>query len=96
MNKITAKKVTLIALQANALLNQCLTDLESDLPEEELRDYYRKFGKSMGETYLEILEPLWEEHPDLLPVEMEGTFDIDHTIFKTLYKLAATQANDHT
>ena len=45
--------------------------------EEEFEAYKYQVGKCMGEIYLSILEPIFEEHPDLLPENLGGSFKMD-------------------
>ena len=93
MDKDTAEKTSLIVQQSNAVLNQYLMDLQDNLDKKEYKEYCHKFGKVMGEIYCEILRPLWEEYPELLPKGMEGTYEIDQKIFKNIYEIASKQAD---
>jgi hypothetical protein len=36
----------------------------------------------MGAVYLDIEEKLWAEHPGLKPREMDGSYDVDPSIFE--------------
>jgi hypothetical protein len=96
MNKATAKKTSIMVLQSNALLNQYLMDLEVDLEKSEYKEQCQKFGKVMAEIYLEILKPLWEKYPDLLPSEMDGTYQIDQKLFKEIYEFAQRQTENYS
>jgi len=96
MDKATAKKTALIVLQSNALLNQYLMDLEGDLEKNEYKKHCEKFGKVMAEIYLEILKPIWDEYPDLLPVEMDGNYQIDQKLFKEIYEFAQGQSKKYS
>ena len=85
-----------MVLQSNALLNQYLMDLEDNLEKKEYKEHYEKFGKAMAEIYLEILKPLWNEHPDLLPIEMDGTYKIDQKLFKEIYEFTQRQTENYS
>ena len=96
MDKVTAEKTALIVQQSNAVLNQCLMDLHGVLDKNEYKEYCQKIGKVMGEIYCEILRPLWKEHPELLPSEMDGKYEVDQAIFKNIYEIASKQASKNS
>ena len=96
MDRESAEKTILIAIQANSLLNQCLMNLQEVLPAHDYKACYPRFGKAMGSIYLDILQPIYDEHPDLLPTEMGGPYSFDQSMFFKLYALALKNAEENS
>ncbi len=93
MDKEIAEKTSLAMQMASSLVNSHLQNLQGVLPKEEFNEYAHKTGKVMGEIYVEILRPLWEEHPELLPKQMDGEYAVNeqmyHDLLEVLNKYAA-------
>ena len=51
-----------------------------------------KTGKVMGEIYIEILRPLWEEHPEFLPKQMDGEYIVNEQMHKDIQEILAKYA----
>ncbi|WP_444958834.1 hypothetical protein [Microbulbifer sp. ZKSA002] len=47
------------------------------LDEKEFISICKKFGKVMREAHLQILDPIWKAHPELLAEELGGEYKID-------------------
>lgn len=68
MNKINAEIAILKATEINNLLNNLIIKIiENKANEEEQKFYKRAVGNIMGEMYDRLLQPIFEEHPDLIP-----------------------------
>ena len=94
MDRELAEKTMIVALQSSALLNQYLEILQENLEPEEFKQYTRKVGKVMGETLIEILNPIWKEYPELLPVEMDGKYKKSEKYAKQTHEFLKKLLND--
>ena len=66
MNKNSAS-VLLGAVQgAGDQLMAALHEIQGDLSPEDLARWKEAVGRSMGALYKELLEPIYQEHPDLV------------------------------
>lgn len=92
MDKITAEKTSLAMQMASTLVNCHLDNLRDVLSKEEFSEYAQKTGKVMGEIYIEVLRPLWEEHPELLPKQMKGEYVVNEQMQKDILMVL----NKHT
>jgi hypothetical protein len=45
----------------------------NEVPGKEFEQYRRAAGRIMGEIFVEILQPLYDEHPDLIPDQLRAT-----------------------
>ena len=67
MNReLAGEIVTLLTDQARELID-ALLKIQQECEEEELSFYRSGIGKVMGYMLTEILNPLFKEHPDLVP-----------------------------
>jgi hypothetical protein len=48
-------------------LNETIREIQASEPEDEFKRLRESIGRAMGAVYFEILEPTWQEHPDLIP-----------------------------
>lgn len=87
MDKEIAEKTTLAMQIASCVVDNHLRNLREVLDKNEFREYSLKTGKIMGEIYCEVLQPLWEEYPELLPKQMEGEYVINEKMYQDALKL---------
>ncbi len=92
MNRQIAEKTALVAQQSSMLLDSHLRDLQEVMSKAEFKATCQKFGKAMGEIYLQLLDPIWKEHPDLLPEKMGGSYKVNETMYKELYEVVQKYA----
>ena len=71
MKKKFAAKVTKELLESTARLDETLGFIKANCSDEEFRKYRHAVGVAMGEIYLELLEPLFKEHPSLIPASWD-------------------------
>ena len=95
MNRELAEKIASVATQSSSVLDSFLYELKDQLEPAEYKLYCQKFGKIMGETLFQVLNPIWKEYPDLLPEKMGGTYKTNDEHYKNIYKLVSSQANQH-
>ena len=63
----TAGRITSILLKHSAELDALVADLQATVPKSECDQARLIIGKIMGEFYLQALQPLFADHPELKP-----------------------------
>ena len=71
-NKDTAAEVEKILRHCSDTLNDSIRRVMDTCPEEEFKAYRRVVGHIMGSIYLDVLQPIHRQHPDLEPEELKG------------------------
>lgn len=66
----TAKAVVELMLRHSRELDASLRDVQATESKEVFDRYRSVVGKLMGEMLLEVLNPIFAEHPDLKPPEL--------------------------
>jgi hypothetical protein len=70
-DKNSARYVNELFLDINGRLNESLEKLEPNCSPEEFAAYRRCIGRMINSIFEEILEPIYIEHVDLKPAELE-------------------------
>lgn len=70
-NPDLAAKITASMLATSRRLNESLLDARERCSDEEFQWYRRAVGKILGEMLLEVLNPIWADHPELMGREMQ-------------------------
>ncbi|HEY3699071.1 MAG TPA: hypothetical protein VGK97_07050 [Spongiibacteraceae bacterium] len=94
MNQEIAERIASVVTQSSFILDSFLNELRGKLSPDEFSEYCKKFGKVMGEAYIEILAPIWKQYPELLPKKMGGKYNFSDEIYKNIYDLILSQTND--
>jgi ABC-type transporter MlaC component len=92
MNKEQAEKTFLVAAQANYILDSYLSELKQSLEPEEFSLYCKKFGKIMSTTFSEVLNPIFEQYPELVPEKMGGSYKTNDEHYNTIRELVIRQS----
>ena len=71
MNREVAAEVSATMLEISRKLNASLLDVRDRCTPEEFDKYRRGVGVVMSDMLCEILNPLYRQHPDLKPPEMD-------------------------
>lgn len=71
-NENHAKKIQDCALMVSAELNNSLSQMQLVLSDKEFLEYRNAVGKVLGEILLEILNPIHQTYPELIPSEMKN------------------------
>lgn len=66
-NESSASEVSALMLDVSERLNASIRMVQETCNEEDFKTYRRAVGKIMGEILLEVLNPLYMEHPSLKP-----------------------------
>jgi len=67
-----AKEVNDIMFSISGQLNQSVAFFQTRMKDEEFIKYRRAIGAIMATMWEEIMCPLYAEHPNLKPQEIEG------------------------
>jgi hypothetical protein len=71
MEKSVAEKVLALMLEYSGKLDASVQLVKDTCTEQEFRHYRRAIGKIMGEMGVEIMWPIFKEHPELEPEEFK-------------------------
>ncbi len=66
-----AKEVSDLMIEFSGGLDRSIATVRDQCSPEEFAAYRRAVGRVMGEMLLEVLNPLYSEHPALKPAEMD-------------------------
>ena len=70
MDEDTASEVVKRAIEINRQLNDLLWPIKESCPEEQFKRYRRAVAEAMTSISLDILNPIFAEHPSLMPPEL--------------------------
>ena len=70
MTKDGAKRISELMLAFGAKLDESLGRIKQEESEEEFKRYRTAVSKLMTTMLLEVMNPLYAEHPDLKPREL--------------------------
>lgn len=79
----SAESISQIVLRANAMLNTQLARLQTELGEAEFTVQRRLFGAAMA-ALLDIVNPIYRSHPQLMPIELGGSYAVPGRVFLNL------------
>jgi hypothetical protein len=71
MKKEIAQQISALLLECGANLDKSVELVSANSSEDEALQYKRAVGKIMAEMLLEIMNPIYSEHPDLKPPQLE-------------------------
>jgi hypothetical protein len=67
MDRATAEQVEKIMADVIRQLDESVALVQTKCGPEEFHRYRRTVGKVMGEIFLDIQQPLYNQHPELTP-----------------------------
>jgi hypothetical protein len=70
-NKETAREVESAVRQCSAILDQSIHRVMETCPEEEFKAYRRTIADIMGAIYMDVMQPIHRQNPDLEPPELK-------------------------
>ena len=70
-NKKIAKEVSDLMLSIGDKLDGSVALVKEECDQEDFKKYRLAVGKVLGEMLLEIMNPIYDEHPDIKPVELK-------------------------
>jgi hypothetical protein len=71
MNIDLATEICTEMLDIGARLNEKLRSIRDNCPDEEFRKYRMGFANAKASIFLEVLEPIFKEHPSLEPAYLK-------------------------
>ena len=72
-NDEIAKDISRLMLDTSRKLDQSLITVRKDCPQEEFLAYRTAVGRILGTILVEVLNPLFERHPELEPPDPPGS-----------------------
>lgn len=72
MKKETAKQLVAIMLDCSRKLDDAVMLLSDNSEEDEAIKLRRAAGKIMGHIFVDILDPVYRQHPELEPEELRS------------------------
>jgi hypothetical protein len=69
-SKDVAKEISLLMLEYGAKLDASVALVQQTCGEAELRAYKQAIGILMGDMLMNVMNPLYAQHPDLKPREL--------------------------
>ncbi len=70
-NRATAARVSAMALEVGKRLDESVALVHQTASPEEFERYRSAIAGIMGNLLLEIMNPIYEQHPTLRPAELE-------------------------
>ena len=70
----TAKQVHERVLQSSRALNEALALLQQDVPADDFDRYRREVGQILAGLMDEFLLPIYQEHEELIPPELDRRY----------------------
>jgi hypothetical protein len=70
MNQDVAREISALMLETTEKLDRSVRRMQAQLPAAEFGTYGRAVGTILADIIMEVLDPLYAEHPDLKPPEM--------------------------
>jgi hypothetical protein len=70
MERATAIKLNKTLLDCYFKLHESIDVVRQHCGEDERKKYCRATGKVLGYLFLDVLEPIYREHPDLRPEQL--------------------------
>ena len=71
MDRQTAAQVEAIMREICGRLDHSVRLVMDATGADEFHEYRRKIGRVMGEIVLEVMQPIYDEYPELTPVELK-------------------------
>jgi len=69
-NRRVAEQISKLMLETGAGIDDSIGLVKDQCTEKEFQSYRKAAGRVMGEILLEILNPIFKEHPELKPKEL--------------------------
>jgi hypothetical protein len=70
MKQDVAREISALMLETTEKLDQSVRRMRAQLPPAEFGTYGRAVGTILADIIMEVLDPLYAEHPDLKPPEL--------------------------
>ena len=74
-NKEVAKQTILIIKECSDRLDESITLVQDSCDPNEFQKYRKVAGRIMGSMLIDIMNPIFKEHPDIMPKELKDVKD---------------------
>ncbi len=81
MKKELAEETSLLGLKVSAMLNTHLLKIKESCEKEDFEKMRKGVGLVMGYLYTDVMQPIWNENPELQPEEMGGSYKVPSEIY---------------
>jgi len=68
-----AAHVNNLMLECRSKLSQSMSFVRENCNSQEANEYRKALGKVMGYMIIDIMEPIYKEHPDMRPPELSDS-----------------------
>ena len=72
MKRTTAEQISKLLLEISKQLDGSIKLIMENSDQKEFEKYRQTVGKIMGVMFMDILTPLYQEHPDLTPENLKN------------------------
>lgn len=73
-DKELARRAAALVQRQSGELDASLAELQSECTQDEFNQYRAAVANIMGAMFVEILEPIWEEFPELAPEDLRDQY----------------------
>ena len=77
-----AERLSRLMLRLSANLDQSVAYVQDNCSDSEFKEYRRAVGQILGEICVEIEEKIWKEHPSLRPLQSNGPYVADESVYE--------------
>jgi hypothetical protein len=70
-DRSTADKINTLMHEFSARLDTSLLEVMDSCPDSEFKEYRFAIGKIMGDMLLDVMNPIYKQHPSLKPKELQ-------------------------
>ena len=71
MKEQVARNVSALMLQSVSQLDKTVQIVKENCDKNEFSTYHKKVGNIMGQVYCDILTPIYDQYPNLMPDELK-------------------------
>lgn len=80
MDKELTEETSLLVMRVSSTLDKHLRKIMENSSKEDFEKMRSSIGFAMGYLYTDVLEPLWHQHPELRPEDMDGSYRIPQDV----------------
>jgi hypothetical protein len=80
MNQKLAEEVSFLCLKTSSDFNAKLISIQEQCTDKEFEKSRLSTGKVLAEILLEFMNPIYDEHPELRPEGLGGSYKVNYPI----------------
>ena len=85
MTRDEAEKLSLALLKTVGLLDETAAYVKDHDDKANWDKYRHAVGRAMATVSLDLAEPIWVRFPELRPVQLGGSYEVDPGIYQPLF-----------